>query len=126
MGSFQAQNAYFYGCVQNVPIKRRRARDRSRCMKSSNNIYYLTNINDSTIVVCKKYFSQTFGISKGRLNRAIIKHAEGNCAGSDDRGKANPRKLSDDTINNVCEHVQSFPTNISHYTQTQFESKISE
>ncbi|KYN15185.1 hypothetical protein ALC57_12595 [Trachymyrmex cornetzi] len=47
-----------------------------------------------------------------------MKHAEGKCAGNDDRGEApNPRKLSDDIINNVCEHIQSFPANVSHYTR---------
>jgi len=118
MGSFETQNAYLCGCVQSMPIKRRRPRDGSRCMKSSSNVYCLSNVGDSTIVVCKKYFLQTFAISEGRLNRAIMKHAEGKCAGSDDRGKAsNPHKLSNDIVKNVCDHIQSFPAYVSHYTR---------
>ncbi|XP_076660862.1 uncharacterized protein LOC143364351 isoform X2 [Halictus rubicundus] len=89
IGSFNTQNAYLCGLIHSVPIKRRRPRDESRCMKSSSNVYCLPNIGDSTSVVCKKYFLQTFGVSEGRVNRAIIKHAEGETVGNDNRA---PRK----------------------------------
>ncbi|XP_076659847.1 uncharacterized protein LOC143363124 [Halictus rubicundus] len=58
-------------------------------MKSSSNVYCLPNIGDSTSVVCKKYFLQTFGVSEGRVNTAIIKHAEGETVGNDNRAPRN-------------------------------------
>lgn len=48
-----------------------------------------------------------------------MKHAEGKCAdvGVMTEIKHQIHVNSDDIINNVCDHIQSFPANVSHYTR---------
>lgn len=76
------------------------------------------NIDGESVVVCKKYFLQTFQISDGRMTRALKKLKSGDPPGEDKRGKKVPaNKTPEEKIVIVREHISSFPCYQSHYTR---------
>ena len=61
---------------------------------------------------------KTFEVSNGRLQWLLEKEVQGIEPGSDKRGKHTPaNKTRDDAVKLVCDHISSFPSVQSHYTQ---------
>ena len=117
MGEFSAQNAFICGLVKQNSIKRSRSRNATRNRKSASNEYFV-NINNISQKVCKQYFLQTFQISNGRLERAL-QRARVSSPGEDLRGKHTPvNKTPEQQMQNVREHISSFPAYQSHYTRS--------
>nr|XP_012148112.1 PREDICTED: uncharacterized protein LOC105663491 [Megachile rotundata] len=70
------------------------------------------------ILVCKKFFIDTFQISTGRIDRILKAHEN---IPKDMRGKMDGscRRTSELMTNTVIEHIKSFPAFESHYTRSQ-------
>lgn len=94
--------------------KRKRSKNFKGTAKSFSFKYYL-NTNRGDILVCKTYFLHTFNISKGRLDRVL----KAEVVGKDLRGQreGSARKTSENLVNDVKQHIQSFPQCESHYTR---------
>lgn len=112
IGDFRRQNAYICGLIQQNEIKQRRPRKEGGLMRSSSNKYILKSNNGLSVVVCKKYFLNTFCVSEGRVTRALKKTKDGKAPGEDLRGsKGCPtRKISEIDTNYVMQHILSFPS----------------
>ena len=69
--------------------------------------------------VCKTAFLSIFGISNGRLNRALQAQASnGGLPHTDQRGRHEPpNKTSPEKLQLVKEHMESFPVYESHYSR---------
>lgn len=117
MGSFQTQNAYLCGLVQQTLPSNRRPRNSSRPPKQKIN-HYRFQVEGNSVIVCKTFFLNTLQISDGRLTRALNKVMLGKPAGSDDRGRRAPKnKTSVEQMNELLNHINSFPSYQSHYTR---------
>lgn len=117
MGEFSTQNAFLCGLVKKNEVKTHRPRNESRTAKSISNTYYV-NTGNTSQNVCKEYFLQTFQISNGRLQRAL-KRARVSSPGEDLRGKHKPiNKTPEEKVQNVFNHINSFPAYTSHYTRS--------
>lgn len=120
MGNFKRQNTFICGLVQKSAVKQRRPRkeEGSRERKSSNK-YFVKPENNLSVMVCKKYFLNTFILTEGRVARALKKTSDGRSPGDDLRGVNGcpSRKVSQEDKNYVMQHIQSFPSYESHYTR---------
>lgn len=68
--------------------------------------------------VCKQFFLCALDIFQKRFYNLISKIRETGVPNADHRGRHPPgNKLSDEKINLVKEHINSFPKFISHYTR---------
>lgn len=118
MGTFQGQNAYLCGLVQQKLPCSRRPRNSSRPPKQKINQYRF-QIEGNSVIVCKKFFLGILQISDGRLTRALQKVVLGKVVGSDDRGRRPPKnKTSIEQMEVVRNHIASFPSYQSHYTRS--------
>ena len=70
--------------------------------------------------VCLKTFLDTFRIGKKRVRTIHSMLKNENYTPSENRGKHNnrPKKVSTDIIQKICQHIDSFPTQISHYARS--------
>ena len=77
-----------------------------------------TTITLKNYRVCKQFFLCTLNISQKRFYNVVSKYRETGVSHTDQRGRHPPvNKLTEDTIDLVKEHINSFPKFISHYTR---------
>ena len=70
--------------------------------------------------VCKKTFVETIAISASRVDRLLGKKVRNPVRLSDQRGRQkNARKVSEERLHFVREHIKSFPAEESHYSRTE-------
>lgn len=70
LSNHDLQNAYIFGCVTSIPIKRRYSDDPEKSRRQTTNIYKIT-VGEADVQICKKAFLAIFGISNGRLSRVM-------------------------------------------------------
>ena len=73
IGDFNKQNIILYGSVQRESVNRRRPRNTSGTKRACANKFYLVT-SGRNILVCKKFFIDTFQISTGRIDRILKSH----------------------------------------------------
>lgn len=117
IGDFGKQNAYLCGLIHQASIQCRRPRSGSKGERKATNLFHIQT-GQSTVRVCKKYFLSTFGVSDGRVTRALSKLTAGRVPGEDLRGKhVAAQKITAEQIKSVNDHISSFPAFQSHYTR---------
>ncbi|XP_015178303.1 PREDICTED: uncharacterized protein LOC107067368 [Polistes dominula] len=118
MGDFNKQNVFLKSNVQRKTVNRRRPRNNLGIIRAYTYKFYLM-ISDENILVCKKFFIDTFQISSGRINR-ILKVYEN--IPQDMRGKmdGSSRKTSELMINTVREHLRSLNWDQNQNYQTMY------
>lgn len=118
MGDYSTQNAYIAGCVKISTPKRHYKRD-GQSRKGFSMAYYVCN-NGVDMKICKTAFISMHGISNGRLSRTLEKKKKDGNSGLDQRGqhKNRPNKIDEELITRVKEHIESFPTQTSHYSRS--------
>jgi len=111
------QNAFICGCVKVFATKRSSVKSTSSRRQFSR-IYYIQN-GPVSERVCKTAFLSIFGISNGRLGRALSSQAAGGGAPhQDQRGRHVPaNKTSQEKIEQIKEHIAKFPCYQSHYSR---------
>ena len=111
------QNAFICGCVKVFATKHKDGRCTSSRRQYSR-IYYVQDGQVSERV-CKTAFLSIFGISNGRLGRALSSQAEaGGVPHRDQRGRHEPsNKTSEEKIEMIKEHISKFPCYQSHYSR---------
>ncbi|KAF8770444.1 hypothetical protein HNY73_017972 [Argiope bruennichi] len=119
MGDFSKQNAYLSGLVTREAVKQHRPRTNCKNRGPKGVTYqYRINVGRISRQVCKVYFLDTFVVSNGRLARALRKEENEREPGEDLRGKKTPaNKTSEENLNRVRDHINSFPRFDIHYQQ---------
>ncbi|KAI4482024.1 hypothetical protein M0804_009043 [Polistes exclamans] len=117
IGDFNKQNVFLYGSVQRKSVNRRRPRNNSDTKSVYAYKFYLVT-SGGNILVCKKFFINTFQISTGRIDRILKSHEN---IPNDMRGKMDGscRRTSELLTNTVIDHIKSFSAFESHYTRSQ-------
>lgn len=118
--SWETQTTLISGAIKcNTIIRRRKGTDISK--KQASREFYIPSKNGD-IKVCKKMFMGILQINSSKVHRALLKKKSGNL--SDLRGKKVPHnKTSPSTMDSIKNHIQSFPTVVSHYCRTQSQKK---
>ncbi|XP_061624867.1 uncharacterized protein LOC133475673 isoform X1 [Phyllopteryx taeniolatus] len=125
LGHFDLQNAFICGSVKLVGVQRRRPQRRRRDAGEAKNRSYsrkysLTAGQGGHVEVCKTFFLATLCVSNGRVDRALQKQAEKGpgSPSPDGRGKHdNRRRVSDESLRLIKEHIASFPEHESRRAQ---------
>nr|CAH7745833.1 unnamed protein product [Callosobruchus chinensis] len=102
--------------LNEIPIKRKRAKDGPG--KSYTRVYMLGEFE-----VYRDTYVRTYQISTKRINTALQKKR--NCQVKDERGKSGgKKKINEETISKIIEHIKKFPTYVSHYSRSETEAKF--
>ena len=114
--NFDLQNAYLCGYVKVLPTKRKYTKAESH--RHFSRVCYVQNGSVSERV-CKTAFLSIFGISNGRLGRALeTQTSSGGVPHTDQRGRHEPpNKTPPEKLELVKEHIESFPAYESHYSR---------
>lgn len=88
----------------------------SKQLKSQNLAYIMT---DEKIKVCKTMFINTLGISDRYVYSSWSMYNESGLEFRENRGRYPRRKLDDNVISFIHDHISSFPTIESHYLRQQ-------
>ena len=115
LGSFDIQNAYLCGCVKVLPVKHHYS---ATSRRGNTRVFYVHN-GENSVRICKVASLRIHGISNGRLSRVLAGQAqEGGLPKLDKRGrKEPPNKTSEEDIQHVREHINTFPVYTSHYSR---------
>ncbi|XP_039283499.1 uncharacterized protein LOC111052342 isoform X2 [Nilaparvata lugens] len=129
MGNFNMQNAYLFGCIEKIPIKRRYCQNPEASYKQNTFIFKIKLQSGSSLRVCKKSFMSIHGLqnARGRINNIIKKIvSEKSTPSSDKRGThdTRPHKVSAEAENSVHEHIKAIPKYQSHYSRAQNPNKV--
>lgn len=112
IGNFSTQNAFLCGVVKQQTPQVHRPRTATKPAKTATCNFFVASIQ-----VCKQFFLDTYKISNGRLSRAL-KRGRTSSPGEDLRGKHPPsNKTSEEKLEAVRRHIESFPAYQSHYTR---------
>ena len=117
-GSFDVQNVYLCGRIKVVRTKRKYSTREVKSRRSFTREYYVPN-GEESLQVCKTAFRAIFAVSDGRITRALkTQAAAGGSPHVDQRGRHPPRnKTSSTRVQNVKQHIESFPKYRSHYSR---------
>lgn len=116
LASYDLQTSYIAATIKEMPIKRKRAKDGPG--KSYTRVYMLGNFE-----VCRDTYINTYQISTKRVNTALEKKRSTQI--KDERGKSGgKKKIGEDTINKIIDHIAKFPTYVSHYSRSETEAKF--
>ncbi len=107
MGTFEGRFAFLVSCVSDVPKKIISQKPNSR-----------------KTIRSRVAFLRTLKINESRLKVALNKHKHSDTL-TDVRGKLSGGRnaLHPSKKDEVCEHIDSFPKYISHYTRNQTDAK---
>lgn len=122
MDSHDKQNAYLSGLISLLPIIRRRPRKPENEAKFHEATYKYrvrAKIDEALqdVQVCRKAFMSLHGIGKKKIEYLVKSLKLDGTIQTDKRGKHHnrPHKLSDECVNNIRNHIKSFPSRNSHY-----------
>ena len=122
------QDAYLFSLISATPVARHRPRSnssRNHCRSKS--YYYRVKAIDPErdVVVCKRAFLSIHGITEKRLRRLCDHVSMGECTPpTDKRGKhKNHPQIDNDTVQKIRSHIESFPTQESHYSRSDNRDK---
>jgi len=128
-GDPKQQHSFLSLMVKSVPLKRRRvtADSDQPPRRNSTSEYYLRRPAEADgacgadLRVCKKFFLATLAVGERTVRGVKDKEAKKGltAAAEDDRGKHPPvHKLSEEKLNSIKEHINSFPRMESHYCRS--------
>ena len=117
--SFDVQNAYICGCIKVTEVRRRYSTSGNESRRSYTREYSVKKDGVVSVRVCKEAFLKIFGISNGRLDRALkAQAAAGGSPHGDQRGRHPPiNKTTEAATEGVKTHINSFPCYKSHYSR---------
>ncbi|CAH1183064.1 unnamed protein product [Ceutorhynchus assimilis] len=116
LGNLQRQRDYLGSCIEQLILKYRRV---SSAQPRKPNCAFYLHENGNKIRVCKTFLINTFGISE-KVIRTVIqsKVSEQGIIKEDCRGKhGNHKRIDEEVVNSVFDHINSIPRIESHYTR---------
>ncbi|XP_023218546.1 uncharacterized protein LOC111620787 [Centruroides sculpturatus] len=115
IGDFNKQNVFLYCNVHRETEKRRKPRNYLGSLRSYAYKFYLVT-SRGNILVCKKFFINTFNICTGRIDRVLKAHG----ISKDKHGQMDGScRTSELATNTAIKHTKSFPAFKSHYTRSK-------
>ncbi|KAL0272787.1 UNVERIFIED_CONTAM: hypothetical protein PYX00_005630 [Menopon gallinae] len=104
--SHDEQNAYLFGLIRKVPIARKRAEGSTRRTCTFN--YYI-RVGGQETQVCVKALANIHGVGKSKIHILCEKLGQSVLFPRDERGRHSkmPKKVSDETIELVQNHIYS-------------------
>ena len=129
--NFDLQNATLCSLIDERPVARRTVQS-SNVSNASNAKKRYKNLSRSYHLftsggrkkVCKDLFLSTFGVSNGRLDRALKnRRANNGTIRTDQRGRHIKHQIPEQARELVVEHISLFPRYVSHYTRTHQHSR---
>lgn len=114
----EKQDTYLCGLIKMKSVERIRPRTGVKTSKSFiGNFVIRIGINNYN--VCKKAFCSMHGITVSRVNRLQLCIKSNNLSPNDRRGKHvnRPNIIPEAILNQVSEHIKSFPAQESHYSR---------
>ena len=116
MSDIDKQNLFLCESVHSYPVKRRRPINYAGTLRTNVYKFHLSTPREN-ILVCKKFFINTFNISMGRIDRILkVKDIPKDMRG---RMDGSCRRTSELAKKFVRERIKSFPAFKSHYTRSQ-------
>lgn len=111
-------------CVDSQPIARSRKRNADSGKVKENTLFYSFIVNKRSVRVCKVMFLNTLGISNKVVVNVLKKIQQGGIIQPDLRGKHSPsNKTPTEILENVKNHISSFPNYESHYSREKTAKK---
>lgn len=123
--SFVEQKNFILQNVECLAPKYRRPRNESAIPRQTAKKYFFIH-NDIKTRVCQQFFLSTLNISNRCVISAFLGRDEfgGHFSAEDKRGKKPPiNKTSQEIIDNVKKHIESFPSMESHYCRKNSQRK---
>lgn len=128
IGNHSMQNQYLRGLIEATDIKRHGADGRNGTAKGkpgkrgSSYIYSIITSANRKVPVCRKAFLSIHGIGYTRIKN--LRKTASACK-PDQRGKHgnHPHKVKTEHLQNVRNHIKSFPRMASHYSRKQNNKK---
>ncbi|XP_053395869.1 uncharacterized protein LOC128556009 [Mercenaria mercenaria] len=115
--SYNKQKHYISSTVNQIPVKRRLvSRQRARHRKCSRQFSF--TVDNLKISVCKTFYLATLDITSAKVDSALNQSSQLTGFPTDDsRGKHNvrPNKIHSTIIDDIKDHINSFPRVESHY-----------
>lgn len=114
--NFDLQTVYIRERVQVKEKARAYTKKAETSRRKYSRCFCLPDERGTDVIVCKRFFLKSFGISNGRLSRALKGKEKGSPPHKDQRGKAPPaNKTPDEKVKRVETFIQNFPSYASHY-----------
>ena len=126
--NFDLQNATLCSLVDESPVARHTVRsnisgEERKRYKNLTREYHLV-IPSGRKRVCKDMFLSTFGVSNGRLDRALKnRRANSGMIKPDQRGRHVKHRIPEEDRQFVEQHISLFPRYVSHYTRSHQTSR---
>ncbi|MEM6612842.1 MAG: hypothetical protein AAF652_11440, partial [Cyanobacteria bacterium P01_C01_bin.72] len=110
------QDAHLFGGIKRMDVTRRRAKTGERGQYRTATYKYTVSTGQSVIEVCAQAFRSIHGIGTTRFKRLRDKNQT--TAPKDKRGRhGKQRKIAENIVKSVKEHIKSFPRRESHYSR---------
>lgn len=115
--NWDLKHQFILSHISSRPVIRRRPGNGSKEGQRQQSISYTLTANNECISVCKTFFLNTLGISD-MVVRNVLKKQENGFVFKDMRGRhIPPNKISNNVLENIRSHIQSFPIYESHYSR---------
>lgn len=118
IGNYDLQNAYLSKLLICNDVKRSYVKGRpSRTLRR---IQYNVTVDHANREVCRTAFYNIHGISEKRVRVVLDKTSRTGTVTTDQRGRCEPaKKIGNDDLSKVKEHIMSLPTVTSHYSRAK-------
>ena len=114
------QDVFLIGLIKHNQVQRRRPIGaHSQKTKTCTFTYHLP-VQGNIVKVCKKQFVNTFDLKFGRVRRLLSIEAKGDIPKRKNLGNQY-HSLSPQTTDLIKEHIMSYPTHKSHYSNKTYE-----
>lgn len=129
---FERRREFIARCCEKCAVKRRRQRRVDTKERSAQYEYYLQSFDHEPedgdggkgIRVCKQFFADTLCLSKTAVSDALSSVGpHGVSLAPDQRNLVPHTSMSPETKAKIREHIQSFPTVMSHYCRSSTQRK---
>lgn len=116
------QRDFISKCITSLEPKQEKGRKRA-----INKVYHFV-VNGNNIRVCKKFFTSTLDISNNAVATVVSKTNENGYVEEEKRGKHSNRvnKTKDTMIQDIVDHINSFPRIDSHYCRSRTKKQYLE
>ncbi|CAG9765580.1 unnamed protein product [Ceutorhynchus assimilis] len=118
-----SKNVFLFKSIRVAPVKRRR---KIRASDKSSTFSYTVTCNKKIATVCKTAFMSLYQISHKKIQLLQNQLNSGITAPSPDkRGRhdSRPNKKSDEVVDFIKKHIDSFPAEQSHYSRNKNANK---
>ncbi|XP_036332415.1 uncharacterized protein LOC118743759 [Rhagoletis pomonella] len=123
----EEKKSFLFSFVKPSDVKRRRkSAENTFTLRKKRSFYYYFRNNDTTLQVCKKFFLSTLDISERRIYYLFNVSTDEQGVPSQTRKNHGRPKTSPNKIQEIKEHILSFPTINSHYCRSSTSRKYLE